>query len=598
LHKRIPQDLIEAVLEATDIVELVGQHVPLKRAGGSYRGLCPFHQENSPSFFVHPSKRIFKCFGCGVGGNAISFLMKVSQRGFVPVLQELGEKAGISVLEEQNQGIYFRLLRLHELAQRFFLSSFESNKTAQEYAKSRGLDQGALSHFGIGFAPDGWDHLSQFLLKHEPDCPPEVLEQSGLVSPRRQGGFVDRFRNRLMFPIRDPRSRVIAFGGRILPGPDREAKYLNSPETPLFEKGKTLYNWDSVCSLPKESRGRRILVVEGYLDAISLWQQGFLEVVAPLGTGFTPSQVKLLEDMYQEVQLVFDGDLAGSTATLRAVERMVNSNMIVRAIRLPEGMDPQEYLQVHGPTEFRSLLANASNALRFYCEEVLKEHDLEERQDKERAWRRLVTFFQGLNRTLVQGGELVNEPELVSWLTRLFSVDEKILRSKLFSLATGGNESSSVDFALAASRSIAPQTEKGLRLLWWANHSETCKTMLLQYLEELNFSEPVLQEYLDIILNQPKSGAVQILADCGNELGAWLSSEIMKDSGESEGAEPEALEYFSAIREYCIEDLKIQISLLLHELEQEGLSEAKISELQQARKAKLQKRNQWILRKS
>ena len=598
MRQRIPQDLIESVLEATDIVELIGQHVHLKRAGGSYRGLCPFHQENSPSFFVHPSKRIFKCFGCGVGGNVISFLMKISQRGFIPVIQELGEKAGIAVLEEQNQGLYFRLLRLHELAQRFFLSSFESNKVAQEYAHSRGLDKKALLHFGIGFAPDGWDGLSQFLLKHEPDCPSEVLEQSGLVSMRRQGGFVDRFRNRLMFPIRDSRSRVVAFGGRILPGSDKEAKYLNSPETPLFEKGKTLYNWDTVLALPSEARGRAILVVEGYLDVISLWQQGFCEVVAPLGTGFTPAQVKLLEDLYQEVQLVFDGDLAGSTATLRAVERMLNSNMIVRAVRLPEGLDPQDYLNRQGPVEFKALLSHASNALRFYCEEVLKEHDLEERQDKERAWRRLVTFFQGLNRTLVQGGELVNEPELVSWLTRLFSVDEKILRSKLFSLATGSSDSSTVDFALAASRPIAPQTEKGLRLLWWAHHSDACMQILVQYLNELNFSEPVLKEYLEAISTIPKPKAVQVLAECGSELGSWLSAEMMKDSGEADGSAPEAHEYFRAIREYCIEDLKIQISLLLRELEQEGHSEEKISELQRLRKAKLQQRNQWIVRKN
>lgn len=364
------------VLGATDIVELIGRTVALKRRGRDYVGLCPFHQEKTPSFHVSPSKQYFHCYGCKAGGNAIDFVMKRDRIEFLDALRQLGEQAGIEMpkfgVSKQRAGEKQVLLDMQSAACAFFeklLSHPQQGSAAREYLAGRQINADSIRRFQIGYAADAWDTLLTALSRK---FTPQQLALGGLVKPRQQGeGYYDTFRHRLMFPIRDENGRVIAFGGRVMPGSPDPAKYLNSPETPLFSKSRCIFGLD--LARQKMVETRTAVVVEGYTDVIVAHQCGIANVVSPLGTALTEQHVGVLRRFADKVVLLFDADTAGQAAVDRAVGLFLTQPIEILIASMPPGVDPDEYVLEHGPQAFQALLDGANDALSYKWKQLARE---------------------------------------------------------------------------------------------------------------------------------------------------------------------------------------------------------------------------------
>lgn len=365
---------IEEIKSRIDIVELAAEYLTLKKAGRNYLGLCPFHSEKTPSFTVNREKQIFYCFGCGAGGNVITFLMKITNKTFPEAIKELAEKAGVVLppkftAKEGRSGDSLREkvvdlnLRAAQLYERNLHSS--SGKGAQDYLNARGISPETVKQFRLGFAPDAWRYLTDHIEKSGLSL--KIAEQAGLIITGKEGGFYDRFRGRLIFPIESVSGEIIAFGGRIL---DKgEPKYLNSPESPVYIKGKNLYG---LVRTKEEIRKKGFaLIVEGYFDLISLWNAGIGNVVASLGTALTREQLELLRRYTVEVVALFDPDEAGRKALNRSLELFLAMNMKARALVLPEGLDPDEYVKKFGRAKLEELIADAQPLSDYYIENVL-----------------------------------------------------------------------------------------------------------------------------------------------------------------------------------------------------------------------------------
>ncbi|MSQ59575.1 MAG: DNA primase [Betaproteobacteria bacterium] len=361
----IPQSFVQDLLARVDIVDVIDPLVPLKRAGANLAACCPFHGEKTPSFTVSPSKQFYHCFGCGAHGSAVGFLMEHLGLGFVDAIKELAGRVGMSVPEAQfttdapaSRSRVEGLLPVMEHAQRFYKKELKRSERAIEYLKSRGLSGEIAARYGVGYAPEGWQNLSAVFERYDS----HDLAEAGLVIDNDSGKRYDRFRDRIMFPISDAQGRVIGFGGRVLNS--GEPKYLNSPETPLFEKGREVYGLFQARQAIRAAG--RVVVVEGYMDVVALAQFGVQYAVATLGTATTPTHVQKLLRQTDEIVFCFDGDNAGRRASWRALENsigQIKDGKQIRFLFLPEGEDPDSYVRRFGPEGFVKLLASESLAL-------------------------------------------------------------------------------------------------------------------------------------------------------------------------------------------------------------------------------------------
>jgi DNA primase len=374
---RIPKSFIDELVARADIVEVVGARVTLKRAGSNYKGLCPFHGEKTPSFTVSPSKGFYHCFGCSAHGTAIGFLMAYDNLEFPEAVEALAEMMGLEVPREttgvperkdDNEELY-ALLRE---ADQIYRAALRSNERAIAYLKKRGIDGPTAGRFGIGYAPDAWDTVMRQL--GTSDARIAKLLQAGLLSANDSGRRYDRFRDRIMFPIRSARGQVIGFGGRVLES--GEPKYLNSPETPVFRKGHELYGLYEARQNP--GRPKQIIVVEGYLDVASLVQFGVEYAVATLGTAMTTENLRRLSRLTDRIVFCFDGDAAGRAAASRAMETALpfgGGNVDIRFLLLPEKDDPDTFVRSQGADAFRALAASAIALPDFFVDELDKRVD-------------------------------------------------------------------------------------------------------------------------------------------------------------------------------------------------------------------------------
>jgi DNA primase len=370
------------VLQAANIVELIGQTVKLTRRGTRYVGLCPFHQEKTPSFSVNPDRQYFYCFGCKANGNAIDFVMKRDRLGFLEALQQLAQQYGVelpkySSTSKQNLSERQALLEANSAACMLFekmLSHPQIGAAAREYLAKRGFTEETIKRFRIGYAMESWDALlkSQAMKKFSP----QMLHSAGLLKardPEKGEGFYDTFRNRIMFPIRDDQGRIIAFGGRIMPGSPDPAKYLNSPETPLFSKSRNLYGLDLAKQKIVESK--TVAIVEGYTDVVMSHQYGATNVVSPLGTALTEQHVGILKRFADRIVLLFDPDEAGDLAVDRAVQLLLSQEVEIAVASMPQGVDPDEFLLNYGLSAFEDLLLNAQDVLSYKWRQLLREYN-------------------------------------------------------------------------------------------------------------------------------------------------------------------------------------------------------------------------------
>lgn len=378
---RYSDELIEEIRSRNDIVDIVSQYVVLKRSGRNFMGLCPFHHEKSPSFCVSPDKQIFHCFGCGVGGNSIHFTMKMENLDFKDALEVLANRAGIelpkngSEYDDKKARLRARVFEINEMAANFYHENLylPTSKTAQEYIKKRRMDNKTLKKFMIGYSGN-FNELYQTLNKA--GFTEEEILASSLVNKTDDGKFIDRFRKRLMFPIQDIRGKVIAFGGRVLD--DSKPKYVNSPENIVYSKGRNLF----ALNVAKRTTSKKLLIVEGYMDAISLHQRGIDYAVASLGTALTEAQGRLLRRTSEKVIIGYDADGAGQAATLRGLEILQNLGCDIRILQISGAKDPDEYIVKYGPERFEKCVEEAISFVEFRVKLLKQELNLEQTNDK------------------------------------------------------------------------------------------------------------------------------------------------------------------------------------------------------------------------
>lgn len=396
---RYSNEIIEEVRQANDIVDIISQYVHLKRSGRNYFGLCPFHNEKSPSFSVSPDKQIFHCFGCGVGGNVFSFLIKIEGINFVEAVQMLAERANMVLPTLENNAdsareeLKAKVFKVNEFTAEYYHQHLyqPDAKLAQDYVKKRKLSNNTLQAFRIGFSGK-FDELYKEL-KKQGFGEREILE-SGLVNKNDKGQFIDRYRNRLMFPICDARGRVIAFGGRVLD--DSKPKYINSPENVVYSKGRNLFG----LNVAKKGDLKKILIVEGYMDVISLHQRGITNVVAPLGTALTEQQGWLLRKNAEQIILSFDSDEAGLKAKLRAMDILQNMGCDIRVLQMEGAKDPDEYIIQYGNARFLNLVEKALSVLEFKVKVLKQSLNLENVNDKIKFLNEIAKLISKISNTM------------------------------------------------------------------------------------------------------------------------------------------------------------------------------------------------------
>ncbi len=376
-----PDEVIEEIRNANDIVQVVSEYVKLTPKGSNQWGICPFHNEKTPSFSVSQTKQIYYCFGCGKGGNVLHFLMEIERLGFADALKRLADKANILLPEGTDEKDIKKekqkkeLVRLNTETARFFHKNItEGTNTGMDFFLKRGLTPELIRRFGLGYAVDDWDKLDKHLLSL--GFTREIILLSGLVKKNKNGGYYDVFRNRVMFPIFDAKGDTIAFGGRVLD--DSVPKYLNSPENIVFSKSRNLYG----LNIAKKSGKKELVIVEGYMDVISLHQFGITNAVASLGTSLTELQGRLLKRYSDEVIIAYDADTAGQSATLRGMEILDSMKCQVRILRVPSSKDPDEFIRERGRQEFVNLIKNAKKLTDYKISLLYKDADLESTDGK------------------------------------------------------------------------------------------------------------------------------------------------------------------------------------------------------------------------
>lgn len=425
----IPEEIVEKIRFSIDLVEVVSDYIKLQKRGRNFVGLCPFHQEQSPSFTVAPEKQLYYCFGCGSGGNVFTFIMKVENLTFAEAVRFLAQRAGISIPEPPATGAQRKarhrkeqLYELNQLAADFYhrvLCQSPAGEAALKYLYSRGVDDRSVDQFELGFAPDRWDALLTFTLKK--GYSEEILRQGGLAVSGRSSSPIDRFRNRLMFPIRDIQGRVIGFGGRLLG--EGEPKYLNTPETALFNKSRCLYGLDLARREIREKR--QAVIVEGYMDVIAAHQHGLSNVVASLGTALTEHQAYLLRTQAEDAVIAYDADTAGAMATWRGLGILRKAGCRVRVARLPEGTDPDDFIRRYGVRQFEEeVLTRAMPLVDYQLDRIKQSYNLANVEDRLRYSREAV-------KTLASIDNEVERREYLKKIAEEISISEEALNIEL-----------------------------------------------------------------------------------------------------------------------------------------------------------------------
>lgn len=372
----INDNVLDEIRDRADIVDLIGEYVDLKRSGSNYMGLCPFHSEKTPSFSVSPSKSIFKCFGCGVGGDVITFVMKRENLSFPEAVEFLAEKYNVrlEVYKDENKEAREKRNRLYEInreAGLHFLKNYEASQKTQLYLKNRMLSDKTIRSYGIGYSKDSWtdlyDHLTKMGYRED-----ELLELN-LISKSKNGNYIDRFRDRVMFPIINRNNRIIGFGARAFG--DAKPKYLNSRETPIFHKGSNVFN---INIISRESSRERIILVEGYMDVISLYNSGINYSVASLGTSLTIDQANIIKKMARDIYICYDSDSAGINATSRAIDIFLQASVKPKIIELEGGLDPDDFIKKYGVEGFENKIKSAISYIEFKIKKLKENFNLED----------------------------------------------------------------------------------------------------------------------------------------------------------------------------------------------------------------------------
>ncbi len=433
---RYSDELIDEIKNSNDIVDIVSQYVKLKRSGSNYSGLCPFHNEKSPSFFVSPNKQIFHCFGCGVGGNVFHFVSKIEGVNFRESIQILAERANITLPTLENdkssklEYLKSRVYEINKETANFYHENLYkvTSKSAQEYVKKRKLDNNTLKKFLIGYSCN-FDELYKFL-KSKKYTDEEILA-SCLVKKGKSGKYYDSFQNRLMFPIQDNRGRIVAFGGRVLD--DSKPKYINSPDTVVYNKGRHLYGLNQVNTV----KNKKIIIVEGYMDAISLHQRGVENAVASLGTALTEAQGRLLRRSAEQVIIGYDADSAGQMATMRGLEILNNLGCDLRILQLEGSKDPDEFIIKYGTGRFNKYVDEAISLVEFKIKTIKKELNIENTNDK-------IKFLNEIAKTISKVDNSIEKEVYIDKISNEYKISKEAIYSEIEKQQRGNRTNSRI----------------------------------------------------------------------------------------------------------------------------------------------------------
>jgi DNA primase len=506
----IPEGTLNQIQERIDIVEVVGSHVQLRRAGKNFKACCPFHMEKTPSFIVNPDKQIFHCFGCNAGGNVFTFLMKIEKKDFREVVEALADRAGVEIpkdrpVDEAAEARRNEVLKAHRLAAQFYQNALwkeASASPARAYLKNRGLADETVKAFGLGWAPEAWEILGSAL---KADVSEKVLERAGLLLPGKDGGHYDRFRKRILFPILDQKGACIAFGGRVMD--DSQPKYLNSPETEIYSKGRHLYGLFQARQTIRTEDA--VIVVEGYMDVIGCHQAGVTNAVASLGTALTAEQARLVKRHTKNVFMLYDADAAGENATLRGLEIFLEEGMEVRIVRLPAGHDPDSYILKNGIAAFREEMARAKSLFEYKLALLKAKYDAKTVEGRVKIAGEMVALFS----------KVKNEILLSAWtqeLARELGVSEASVKAEL-ERAKGGKEA-------RAPKAAEPEALPAARLTADARLAE--KILIGLLLENKNMIERAKQMLtLEDFQNEAVRRIVaRLFAGPVQETSAWMNA--------------------------------------------------------------------------
>lgn len=502
---RISEESIKEVLYAADIVEVIGEYVSLKQSGKNYFALCPFHKEKTPSFTVNRERGLFHCFGCGVGGNVVSFLMKIEKLTFFDAIETLAKKFSIKLkyeggyYQDENKEIE-KLYEYSSITAQFFhnnLLNTNEGKQALKYLKSRGIDESTVKAFNLGYALSAWDGLLNFIKKNNYDL--EIFEQLGLIIKKEDGDYYDRFRGRIIFPIYSNIGKIIAFGGRIITEDNEQPKYLNSPESRIYIKGKTLYG---LFQTKEEIRKAQFaILVEGYMDFLSLYQNGIRNVVASAGTSLTNDQIYILSKIAPEINLVFDGDDAGQKAAIRSIQLMLQTEVNFKIISLPEKEDPDSFIRKSGKEKFFELIEDGKNYIDYVYSLALNKKLLNDSNSKLKVIDSLIEYTARVRDPLRR--ELFARD-----IARKFNVSESSVLQKLGKYVKNfikteerqtefQIERESVNNAQNFIKNISP-LEKGLiKLICEVKHIHL--DPIFAHIEEQDFSNPLVAEIFSVL---------------------------------------------------------------------------------------------------
>lgn len=418
----IPEKIIDQIQEKADIVEVISRYIPLKKIGRNYKTTCPFHNEKTPSFIVSPDKQIYHCFGCGAGGNVFSFLMKYENLQFPEAVEMLAQKTGIVLPRaggrDDSNSLTNQLYKINESAGAFFQNCLSNNRAAKDYLASRGVGDEVIKKFKIGYSPDSWEALLNFFKSKGVGAP--ILEKAGLVISNDKGGHYDRFRSRIIFPITDLKDRILGFGARVLDA--SLPKYVNSPESAIYSKGRNLYG----LNLSKESikKEAHLLVVEGYLDFLIPYQAGVKNVIATLGTALTTDQARLIKRFAGTVIMVYDPDEAGEAASLRNLDLLISEDVNVYIAELPQGLDPDSFIRKFGADDFLKLVKASKNIFDYKLDKLKERFDITKTHGKAAIAAEMLPTISRINNAILKS-------DLVKRLAEKLSVDEESIKVEL-----------------------------------------------------------------------------------------------------------------------------------------------------------------------
>ncbi|MCI6638186.1 MAG: DNA primase [Bilifractor sp.] len=506
---RYTDEVIEDVRERNDIVDVISQYVKLQKRGSNYFGLCPFHNEKSPSFSVNRDKQMYYCFGCGKGGNVYTFLMEYENFSFQEAIKALADRAGVKLPEaeysreeREEQDKRSRLLEINKEAAMYFYSRLRSpaGQVGLRYLKGRGLTEETMRNFGLGYADKYSNDLYQFFKKK--GYSDSILKESGLFHVDEKRGFSDKFWNRVMFPIMDANSRVIGFGGRVMG--DGKPKYLNSPETLIFDKSRNLYG----LNVARRTRRKNFIICEGYMDVISMHQAGYTNAVASLGTALTSQQCSLMSRFTKQVLVIYDMDGAGVKAALRAIPMLRTAGLSTKVVNLRPHKDPDEFIKAEGAEAFEQRLEEAENSFLFMVRMTEQNYDMNDPGERSR-------FFHEVAVMLLEIEDEIERNSYTEAIARKYHIEQSMLASQINKEALKGvgrteiraPKSTDVRRQKAAMAAAPAEKEQKLMLTWIAGQPGLLEK-LKDYLSPVDFTNPMYREVAEMVWEQGAQGKI------------------------------------------------------------------------------------------